>query len=252
MSLNHNPQLVTSGLIYLLDPANPKCWNGTSTTMISLINNGTNTINNGPYSLDTSTYGVGVINLNNGLLTTATSTASITLSVTNVDTLAATNNWTVMFAARVNYFGAGGNNAGNVEFMQGASNGYSLGWRIGMSIFGTPGAAFTGQQNWYIGLPETSNNTISVNDLGASSPRMNIVAFSISPSLLYAFCNGSVATSANKLNYVTGTSAPTISYTSSGMGSFNGQMGFLMIYNRALTANEIQQNYNALRGRYNL
>jgi hypothetical protein len=252
MSLAHSPQIVTNGLIYMLDPANGKVWNGTSTTMVSLINNGINTINNGPYSLDTSTYGTRVINLNNSLLTTATSTASISLTVANVDTLAATNNWSVMFAARVNYYGAGGNDAGNVEFMQGATNGYSLGWRIGMSIFGTPGAVYTGQQNWYIGLPETSNNTISVNDLGSSSPRMNIVAFSISPTLLYAFCNGTVSTAINKRNYVPGTSQPTISFTSSGMGSFNGQMGFVMFYNRALTANEIQQNYNALRGRYNL
>ena len=252
MTLAHSPQIVTNGLVYMLDPANRKVWDGTSTTMISLINNGVNTINNGPYSLDTSTYGAGVINLNNALLTTATSTASISVSVTNVDTLAATNNWSIMFAARANYYGAGGNNAGNVEFMQGASNGYNLGWRIGMAIYGTPGAVFTGQQNWYIGLPETSNNGVTVVDLGSSSPRMNIVAFSISPTLLYAFCNGSVATSVNKQNYINGTSAPTISYTSAGMGSFNGQMGFLMIYNRSLTANEIQQNYNALRGRYNL
>ena len=33
---------------------------------------------------------------------------------------------------------------------------------------------------------------------------------------------------------------------------FKGQIGVVMFYNRALTTDEIQQNYNALRGRYSI
>ena len=33
---------------------------------------------------------------------------------------------------------------------------------------------------------------------------------------------------------------------------FNGNIGSPMIYNRELSANEIQQNFNALKGRYGL
>jgi hypothetical protein len=33
---------------------------------------------------------------------------------------------------------------------------------------------------------------------------------------------------------------------------FNGEMSSTFIYNRALTNNEVLQNYNALKGRYGL
>ena len=36
------------------------------------------------------------------------------------------------------------------------------------------------------------------------------------------------------------------------MGHFNGDIGPILIYNRALSANEVLHNYNALRGRFNL
>jgi hypothetical protein len=38
----------------------------------------------------------------------------------------------------------------------------------------------------------------------------------------------------------------------SGTGCFPGDIGPAMIYNRALTAQEVQQNFNALKGRYNV
>ena len=130
MSLTHSPQIVTNGLIYMLDPANRKVWNGTSTSMTSLINNGVNTISNGPYGYDTSTYLVPVMTINNALLSTATSTCTIALSTPDLNTLALNQNITVMFAAKKNYYGYGGNSNGNTEFMQGVSNGYGNGWRI--------------------------------------------------------------------------------------------------------------------------
>jgi hypothetical protein len=33
---------------------------------------------------------------------------------------------------------------------------------------------------------------------------------------------------------------------------FNGNVGNVQIYNRALSATEVQQNFNALRGRYGI
>jgi hypothetical protein len=81
---------------------------------------------------------------------------------------------------------------------------------------------------------------------------MGIVAFSISPTTILSFINGITGSVANPLNYVTGSSAPIISYTGAGQGSFNGLIGFLMIYNRALSTTEILQNYNTLKGRFNL
>ena len=256
MSLGHSPQIVTNGLIYMLDPANRKVWNGTSTSMTSLINNGVNTISNGPYGYDTSTYLVPVMTINNALLSTATSTCTIALSTPDLNTLALNQNITVMFAAKKNYYGYGGNSNGNTEFMQGVSNGYGNGWRIseGSQIYPQPittGAAFTGTHYWSFEFTDVGGPTISVGDT-VSYNRMCICAMSLTPTLLTGFVNGNFGQINNNGGYVTGPIQPYISYTSAGAGSFNGLFGFLMIYNRGLTRNEIQQNFNALRGRYNL
>jgi hypothetical protein len=162
-----------------------------------------------------------------------------------------------MFAAKKNYYGLGGNNNGNTEFMQGANNGYSLGWRIGEGtqspIQPVPGlVAFTGQHYWSFEFTDLTGPVLSVADAGSTTNRMCICAGSLSPTTLLAFVNGTTTQLANNRGYVSGASAPYISYTSAGAGSFNGLFGFLMIYNRALSLAEITRNYNALRGRYNL
>jgi len=256
MTLAHSPQIVTNGLVYMLDPANPKCWNGTGTTIISLVNNGTNTLTNGPFGFDTSTYSVPVMSINNALLSTATSTATIAMTTPDLNALALNQNITVMFAAKKNYYGYGGNNNGNTEFMQGVSNGYTLGWRISEGSQSpvqpiSTGAAFTGTHYWGSSYTDIGGPGISVGDT-VSYNRMCIVASSLSPTLLTLFVNGNIGQVRNNLGYVTGSSQPYISFTGAGAGSFNGLFGFMLIYNRALTIPEIQQNYNALRGRYNL
>jgi hypothetical protein len=240
----------------MLDPANLKVWDGTSTRMTSLINNGINNITNGPYGYDTSTYSVPVMTINNALLSTATSTCTVVLSTPDLNALELTNNLTVMFAAKKNYYGYSGNNNGNSELFQAVNNGYNTGWRISESnqspvIPISTGAAFTGTHAWYFGFTETSGNTIYMTDT-ASTNRMCICAASLSPTTFTAFVNGTFNQHTNTGGYVPGSSQPIISFTGAGAGSFNGMIGFFMIYNRALTNAEIQQNFNALRGRYNL
>ena len=256
MSLTHSPQIVTSGLIYMLDPANSKVWDGTSTRMTSLINNGINNITNGPYGYDTSTYSVPVMSINNALLSTATSTCTVVLSTVDLNALALSGNMTVMFAAKKNYYGYGGNNNGNTEFMQGVTNGYNIGWRISEGSQSpvnpiSTGAAFTANHSWNFEFTDLYGPVLSINDTGITN-RMCICAMSLSPTLLTGFVNGRFGQVNNNGGYASGTSQPIISYTGAGAGSFNGHLGFLMIYNRALTNNEITQNFNALRGRYNL
>ena len=250
MALNHNPYLVTNGLVYMLDPSNPKCWNGTSTTITSLVNNGTNTISGAPYGRDTSTYAVTALTLNNAVLTTATSTASVTLSTPSLDVLAASNNFTVMFAAKKNYHGLGGNSNGNSQILQGSNNGYNNGWRIVENSQNTPGLPFTGAHSFSIGIPDITKG-FTVND-SSSTNRMSIVAFSISYTSITGFINGAITSTSNSQAYTNGSGNPTISWTGAGVGSWNGLIGFLMIYNRALTSAELTQNYNALKGRYRL
>jgi hypothetical protein len=257
MSLGHNPSIVTDGLVYMLDPGNKKCWDGTSTTIYSLVNGAANGLLRGPFGFDTTSYNAPVMAMNNGSLTTATSTASISLVTPDLNQLALNNSITIMFAAKKNFYGLGGNQNGNTEFMQGVSNGYGNGWRISEGsqspIQPVPGqVAFTGQHYWGFEFTDLTGPVVSVADAGSTTNRMCICATSLSPTTLLGFVNGTTAQTVNTRGYVTGASQPYISFTSAGAGSFNGLFGFLMIYNRTLSLDEINQNYNALRGRYNL
>jgi hypothetical protein len=94
---------------------------------------------------------------------------------------------------------------------------------------------------------------ISVSDTAAN--RWNIVAFSVSPTTVYAFCNGNITTRSNPGTYYGGAVPDNrgwINFTGAGRGSFNGKLGFFMVYNRALTTAEISYNYTQFARRYGL
>ena len=154
-----------------------------------------------------------------------------------------------MFAARKQYFGLAGNNTGNSQIFQGAVNGFTSGWRVIENNQGTPGAVFNGTHSWNLGYNDI-NTALTIADTTAN--RMSIAGFSISPTTILGFCNGNTSSRSNPGTYVSGASAPQISFTGAGAGSWNGLMGAFMIYKRALSLSEMQQNFNALRGRYGI
>jgi hypothetical protein len=49
-----------------------------------------------------------------------------------------------------------------------------------------------------------------------------------------------------------GTLLVNIARQTTGTAFFNGKVPMVRVYNRALTASEIQQNFNALRGRFGI
>ena len=166
----------------------------------------------------------------------------------NLETLGASKNFTVMFGLQKKYYGQSGNLFGNSNILNGSQAGYANGWRITESNPGTPGNAFTGTHTFVLGIPDLGNS-IQVSDSIANRPA--VVAFSVSPTTLYAFCNGNSSTSAMG-TYVPGSHYGQVGSAPFGVGSFGGNFYFMMIYNRALSAAEITQNYNALKGRYGL
>lgn len=247
MSVVGGPNLVTSGLIFNLDANNFKCYIGSGTNVTDLATGSINTLS-GTYGFDSTTYSANTITLNNN---SANSDGKITCTTANLSNLAVTQNFTVMFAAKKNFYGIAGNNVGNSQLFQGVTNGYNNGWRISESSQGTPGTAFTGRHNFYFGYNDI-NTSLGASDSAVNTNRMNIVAFTISSTTITGFCNGIFTTRVNPLTYVGGTSSPVISFTGAGNGSFNGLLGFLMIYNRELSQSEVIQNYNALKNRYYL
>lgn len=198
------------------------------------------------FAYNNFTYSAPTLSLNNNSIT---STGAVTLATQNLNQLALTQNFSVMFAAKKNYYGIGGSLNGNSQIFQGATNGYTSGWRISENNQGTQGAVFSGTHSWSLGYNDI-NTSLSVNDIAAN--RMCIVGFSVSPTTILGFCNGNTASRSNPLTYVSGLSAPQISFTGAGAGSWNGLVGFFMIYKRALSLGEMRQNFNALRGRYGI
>lgn len=207
----------------------------------------------GTYRLNTSDYSVPVLEINNN---GSTSDGQIQVNTQDLNYLATTQNLTVMFAAKKNFYGLAGSNTGNSQLFQGVVNGYTSGWRLREDTTGTPGSAFTSRHNWGLGYTEvigsSSNLSLNAQDSASSTNRMCIVAFTVSPTTITAFCNGTTTSRSNLLTYVQDVSTPRISFTGAGMGSFNGLLGYFAIYNRALSQTEIEQNYNVLRVRYGI
>jgi hypothetical protein len=202
----------------------------------------------GTYGYDATSYSVPVFTLNNS---STASNGQISLATQDLNQLAQTYNFTVFFAARKRIFGLLGNNNGTSQIFQGAVNGYTAGWRISENNQGPPGTPFSGRHNWSLGFNDISVS-VSVSDTAGAGNRMCICAFTVTPTTLTAFVNGNFNTAVNPRTYVSGPSSPLISFTGAGAGSFNGDIGFFMIYNRALSQAEITQNFNALRGRYGI
>lgn len=222
--------------------------NTNGATVKDLVNNTSMTIA-GTYGAGTQN-GATYINLNNTTPTSTASNGTIALTTADLNALAFTNNFTVILLVKKILYGVGGNLNGSTEIMQGVANGYNLGWRIGEGNTGTQGTAFSVTPSFYLGLTELSNSSITVSPPN-NSKFMDFVAFSVSRTTLAAFANGTFATPVtNNYGYVTGTSSPYISFTSAGMGSLNGRFGGVMIYDRALSNDEILQNYNVFTARY--
>ena len=235
-----------NGLVLALDAANAKSYPGTGSNITDLSTASVSTIS-GTYGINTSSYSTPVLELNNN---GTTSDGQVQVTTQNLDTLALTQNFSVMFAAKKNFYGIGGNNNGNSQLFQGATNGYTTGWRIADPSQGTPGNAYTARHSFNFGYNDINTN-LTVNDSGSVN-RMCICAFTISPATIFGFVNGNTNSRSNPGTYASGTSTPRISFTGAGAGSWNGLVGFFMIYNRTLSLSEISQNFNALRGRYGL
>ena len=170
-------------------------------------------------------------------------------SALNLETLGASGNFTVMFAAKKNFYGTGGNFNGNSSFLYGSNNGYTSGWRITEPNNGTMDNPFSGAQRYQFGSNEAGGDYLGISD--TTSNRIAICAFTRSGNTVNAFLNNVTATKTFAA-YVPGSSSGQISNSPAGVGRFAGNVYFIQIYNRALSANEIQKNYNILKGRYGL
>ena len=221
MAVGYNPRIVTDGLVLALDAGNTKSYSGSGATWTDLSGNG----NNGTLEND-----VGYDSGNGG-----------SLSFDGVDDYATTGNILVptsssSYTVSVWCY----RNRNNVGYEELLSQWTSA--NVNQSFF-------FGFDNSYVRFTDNWNNIV-VSGAGNTGVWMNLVGV-YTTSNAYIFLNGNLsATRGSGFSYY-GTGA----FVMGRQGEldseyFSGNIAQVSIYNRALTAQEVLQNYNALKGRY--
>ncbi len=221
MAIKRGPNIVTDGLFLALDAASPRSYSGSGTTINNLPNNSYSgtlnnaTVSNGAVVTDGSNDYISV-NYGNGVNPT---TQDLSYEL-----------WVKQTTAATDLFLVQGNWSSSNRFYVGL-NGGNLGWGLQ-------------ERGW------ASNNT-------SFSPTLNdwfhvVITFNGSTALLYG--NAEQQASDTTLtsytfnqDLVLGSGRPT-----DGQYDWFGEFGPVKVYNKTLTADEVSQNYNALKSRFGL
>ena len=240
MALGHGPRVVTDGLVLALDAGNTRSYPGSGTTWTDLSGQNNHftwsspaptytTYNNTPVISTTNTYtSLRAVRSNtyNGMRTGTGAYTAFSFFRPNATT---SNKILVSFGPANN--NCGGQNVhpigigANGKFVGGACGGLGT-WSSSVGV--TP----TTDRFWNVCT--TYNGTTE-----------NVYVNTNLEKSASSFTNNTPVSAANaiSLGWIRDDGA---SY------SMNASIGIILIYNRALTASEIQQNFNALRGRYGI
>jgi hypothetical protein len=226
MSAISGPNVIEDGLVLALDAANVKSYPGSGTAWTDLSNNG----NNG-----TLVNGAGYNSDNLGSLVFDGVDDYVTLGTKNIITTDfSVNMWVRVTTAtkEVYFFSFGYIDSNSALLYRNESAPYNL-----TIIYRNSGANTTHSSSFAINQNVTYNITWIRN--GASNilyiNGVNIYSFSNSTTLTSCIYDIGWATTRNK----------TTAY-------YQGNIYNTMLYNRALTPQEILQNYNATKGRFGL
>lgn len=220
MGLYHSPSIVMNGLVLCLDAGNTKSYPGSGTTWTDLSGNGiTGTLTNGP------TYS----SANGGSIVFDGVNDYIELNTNNI--ISATNPFTFEAFYKVT------NTSVNAE------------------LFGNYGTGYTSNTIWisgrygvYINMPVPYFQGYP---LGAGTYHMAFTRTSSGDCILYK--NGVVDGTATSTASISSSQNFRIGSDVNGIGEvFGGNLYSLKVYNRVLSAAEISQNFNALRGRFGI
>jgi hypothetical protein len=227
MATNYNPRTITNGLVLALDAANRKSYPGSGTTWTDLSGRG----NNG-----TLVNGVGYNSSNLG-----------SLSFDGVNDYVDLTQTIQFNTGDFSISGWFRSNSGNTLFKQIWNSGYNGGTPdLEIGVY-----AGTNQLYLYIRPPGVSiTTTYAVDD--------NVwrhFTFTKTPTSITLYVNGSLDNSISGTFTSDVDSAGVIPRIGNGLNNINnrpfkGNIAQVSIYNRALSAAEISQNYNALKSRY--
>jgi hypothetical protein len=229
MSFTYSPKIVTDGLVFYVDAANPNSYVSGNTTVDSLVSNVTGSlINDTDFSTDNQ--GSWVFD---GTDDTVSISSMVAYSSDDPHTYSAwvcANN-TSGYKWILNN---GGGTNGTSLIIYGGYMGFF--WRGGGAV--KQGIIPININTWY-------NLTVSYNgSAGTYDMYVN--------GVLDTSSNTSSQTAGFGVSWVAGNSTPIIGTWYNGGFDYNGKVSNVKVYNRALSSDEVLQNYNALKGRFGL
>jgi len=222
MAKFNGPKIVTDGLVLCLDAANPKSYSGSGTTwtdMSGLGNNGT--LKNGP-TFNANNAGSIVFDGSDDNVDVSSSSS---LNFTDVISLSCWFNFTVLpdgelgLFRKTNQWQLGLSNSNTIRCLIGTN--LTTGWTTGNDV------SYTFSTNTWYNMVMTYNGS-------------NMLIYVNNSLVKTATVTGSIVTDGTKVQ---------IGYHNR---ILNGKISNCSIYNRALTAAEIQQNFNATRYRFGI
>jgi len=222
MGLAHSPRIVTDGLVLALDAGNTKSYPGTGSTWTDLTGNG----NDG-----TLQNGVGFDSGNGGSLTFDGVDDYVNLSSSSSLTFGS-GNFSIDLSLKISTI---------------KSNQYFF-------DFGANRFAFQYYNNFGTYVLRYLTQGISIKDTTYTLVQNQIYNFCIvrNSGNGYLFLNGNQINSWVDNETYTSNTLNIGRYGLSNVANLNGNVYTFKGYNRALTAAEVSQNFNALRGRYGI
>ncbi len=240
MALIHSPNIVRNGLALALDAANPRSYPGTGTSWFDLSGNGnTGTLTNGPTFNSANLGSIDFDRVDDHITTTGMSNFSYTNGITVLiwhynQSGAGSGSYrgVVTNGTVADRLGGFDFRYGREDYFGGTNNGTRLQWLI----TNTNGAStsiniFANLNEWHQYIGTYNNSTVSVYKDGQLFDSITHTA------------GGQLKTTIDSTTI--GRSPGTSEY-------LNGKLSQVQIYNRALTAGEVLQNFNATKERYGL
>lgn len=236
MGISAGPSGVSDGLVFQLDAANLRSYSGSGNTANGLISGIGGTLVNG----------TGFSSTNNGSFFFDGTNDYIEVSNSNLLTFG-TNPFTIDFWLYSTYVHSGGALYRTILSSYDNYNGiYQTYFFLGLFNNGSTlnnFVSFLNSQSGNLMLPLGAN--INVNE-------WTNVTFTRLDNNLVCFKNGVSVSTAVSTNNFSGTRNARIGGGVEQVNTFQGSISSMKIYNRPLSATEIQQNFNAMRERYNL
>jgi hypothetical protein len=239
MTVNANPYIVTSNLLVNLDAGNPRSYPGSGTTWTDVSGNGLNATLYNSVTYNSSNSGSLVLDGNTtyGQLSCATFQSG-----NGVFSMEAWFYWAGNGVNTNNTILGYGNDIAAHLCPSISITGGKFHFQFG-SGSGIVESSALNQNTWYQGVGVYDQSTTKVYINGSLVGTTNYSSANVN-------LNGSNGTNAGigtLFSIYGNVTGPPKRY-----GTFNGRIARLLYYNKALTAQEIAQNFNAMSGRYGL